>query len=270
MLAVLSPAVLWVSAAAIGADTTRPVIEKQDDLPRHTYTVTGQATALYTSETRDQLLALAKAIQADIENDLATYDIRDDNTVQGFYAVLGTVALLEEDWQGYLDWLAKRRALETKEANRLTMGLVGKAIAQARLSGDTSAAAVGQALSELVTGLPYATVGANLESLKGRTEILSRALVLGSIESNYQPLIDNTAGEISYDVASSLLSASFTLDYFLPVAQTVNAVLSDTIAANAVEKEDIWQARQVTLEEAGEISARIGLPVPSEWLLQGA
>ena len=153
LLAALSPAVLWVSAAAVGADTTRPVIEKQDDLPRHTYTVTGQATALYTSETRDQLLTLAKAIQADIENDLATYDIRDDNTVQGFYAVLGTVALLEEDWQGYLDWLAKRRALETKEANRLTMGLVGKAIAQARLSGDTSAEAVGQALNELVTYL---------------------------------------------------------------------------------------------------------------------
>ena len=103
-----------------------------------------------------------------------------------------------------------------------------------------------------MTGLPYATVGANLESLKGRTEILSRALVLGSIESNYQPLIDNTAGEISYDVASSLVSASFTLDYFLPVAQTVNAVLSDTIVTNAVEKEDIWQARQITLEDAGE------------------
>ena len=92
MLAVLSPVVLWASAASVGADTTRPVIEKQDDLPRHTYTVTGQATALYTSETRDQLLTLAKAIQADIENDLATYDIRDDNTILGFYAALGTVA----------------------------------------------------------------------------------------------------------------------------------------------------------------------------------
>mgnify|MGYP001277950757 CR=1 FL=1 len=58
--------------------------------------------------------------------------------------MLGTVALLEEDWQGYLDLLAKRRALETKEANRLTVGLVGKAIAQAWLSGETSVDAVGQ------------------------------------------------------------------------------------------------------------------------------
>ena len=45
------------------------------------------------------------------------------------------------------------------------------------------------------------------------------------------------------------------MDYFLPVAQTVNEVLSATIAANAVEK-DIWMARQVTLEEDGNHGAR--------------
>ena len=95
-------------------------------------------------------------------------------------------------------------------------------------------------------------MGANLEGLKGRTEILSRALILCGIESNCAHLIDNTAGEIGYDVASALVSASFTLDYFLPVAQTVNAVLSDTIAASAVEKQDIWQVREITLEDVGE------------------
>jgi subtilisin family serine protease len=110
---------------------------------------------------------------------------------------------------------------------------------------------VGEQLTGLIVDLPYEIVGANLEGLKGRTEILSRALVLGSIDSNYQPLIDNTDGEVSYDVAVSLVSASFTLDYFLPVTQTVNEVLSATIAANAVEKEDIWLARQVTLEGDG-------------------
>ena len=241
---------LW--AHQVSAEAARPVIEKQDDLPRHTYTITvPAATDLYLPEQRDQLMALASAIRADIERDLETYDIRDDNTIQGFYGVLGSIALLEADWQRYLEFLEKRRGLETKEANKLTMGLVGASIAQARLAGDGAATAVGEQLAELVVDLPYETVGANLESLKGRTEILSRALVLGSIDSNYQPLIDNTGGEISYDVAASLVSASFTLDYFLPVAQTVNEVLSATIAANAVEKEDIWMARQVTLEDDG-------------------
>ncbi|MBA4694044.1 MAG: S8 family serine peptidase, partial [Congregibacter sp.] len=205
----------------------------------------------YTPEQRDVLMALASAIRPDIESDLETYDIRDDNTIQGFYGVLGSIALLEEDWQRYLELLEKRRALETKEANKLTMGLVGASVAQAQIAGDGSAEAVGEQLTGLIVDLPYEIVGANLEGLKGRTEILSRALVLGSIDSNYQPLIDNTDGEVSYDVAASLVSASFTLDYFLPVAQTVNEVLSATIAANAVEKEDIWLARQVTLEGDG-------------------
>ena len=243
---------LYFWAQQAGAEASRPVIEKKDDLPRHTYTITvPAATDLYAPEQRNQLMALASAIRADIENDLETYDIRDDNTIQDFYGVLGSVALLEANWQSYLEFLEKRRALETKEANKLTMGLVGASIARAQLAGDGAAAAVGDQLAELVVDLPYETVGANLESLKGRTEILSRALVLGSIDSNYQPLIDNTGGEISYDVAASLVSASFTLDYFLPVAQTVNEVLSATIAANAVEKEDIWMARQVTLKDDG-------------------
>ena len=252
LLTILFGCALYFSANNAYAEASRPVIEKKDDLPRHTYTITlPAATDLYTPEQRAQLMALASAIRSDIESDLETYDIRDDNTIQGFYGVLGSIALLEEDWQHYLELLEKRRALETKEANKLTMGLVGASVAQAQIAGDGSAEAVGEQLTGLIVDLPYEIVGANLEGLKGRTEILSRALVLGSIDSNYQPLIDNTDGEVSYDVAASLVSASFTLDYFLPVAQTVNDVLSATIAANAVEKEDIWLARQVTLEDDG-------------------
>lgn len=252
LLTILFSCALYFWAYQANAEASRPVIEKKDDLPRHTYTITlPAATDLYTPEQRDELMALASAIRTDIESDLETYDIRDDNTIQGFYGVLGSIALLEEDWQRYLELLEKRRALETKEANKLTMGLVGASVAQAQIAGDGSAEAVGEQLTGLIVDLPYEIVGANLEGLKGRTEILSRALVLGSIDSNYQPLIDNTDGEVSYDVAASLVSASFTLDYFLPVAQTVNEVLSATIAASAVEKEDIWLARQVTLEGDG-------------------
>ena len=252
LLTILFSCALYFWAYQANAEASRPVIEKKDDLPRHTYTITlPAATDLYTPEQRDELMALASAIRTDIESDLETYDIRDDNTIQGFYGVLGSIALLEEDWQRYLELLEKRRALESKEANKLTMGLVGASVAQAQIAGDGSAKAVGEQLTGLIVDLPYEIVGANLEGLKGRTEILSRALVLGSIDSNYQPLIDNTDGEVSYDVAASLVSASFTLDYFLPVAQTVNEVLSATIAASAVEKEDIWLARQVTLEGDG-------------------
>lgn len=243
---------LMVLGSAFLAAQSKPVIEKKDDLPRHSYEVSVPVTALYAPENRDTLLELASKVREDIENDLANYDIRDDNTVQDFYGVLGSVALLEEDWQAYLDYLEKRRELESKEANRLTMGLVGEAVAKAGLQGGESPEAVADILQKKVDALPYAKVEANLESLKGRTEILSRALVLGSLDSNYQPIVDRNGGTVSYDVASSLVGASFTLDNFLAVAGDVNAVLAYAIDANRVEKADIWTARQIDLAKSAQ------------------
>ena len=236
-------------AAAVATAADKPVIEKKDDLPRHNYQLNVPVTSLYEAENRDTLMALADQIRSDILGDLETYDIQDDNTLQGFYGVLGSIALLEEDWETYLDYLEKRRELESKEANQLTMGLVGEAVARSRMNGETSNEALAERLQTAVSALPYETVEANLESLKGRTEILSRAFVMGSLDSRYQPIADENNGEVSYDIASSLVSVTFTLDYFLPAASTVNDVLSYTIATNRVEKEDIWAARQVTLSE---------------------
>ncbi|MEO1077992.1 MAG: S8 family serine peptidase [Pseudomonadota bacterium] len=248
LLGVLALPLALIGSTALAAKT---VIEKKDDLPRHNYELTLPVTAYYEADNREELIDLARALRRDIEADLEAYDIRDDNTVQSFYAILGSVELLEEDWQGYLDQLEARRKLETKEANRLTMGLVGEAVARAQLAGDASAAAIAAQLRELLVPLAYSTVEASLETLKGRTEILSRALVLGSLDSNYQPIVDRNNGEVSFDVASSIVGASFTLDYFIPVASTVNEVVSETIAANRVEKADIWAARQIDLD-AGE------------------
>jgi subtilisin family serine protease len=237
---------LAMSTVASGAEKT--VIERKDDLPRHSYELTLPVTAYFAPENRPALLELARALRDHVQADLAAFDIRDDNTVQSFYALLGSVAMLEGDWQGYLDMLERRRELESKEANRLTMGLVGEAVARAELAGDASPQAVADELESLLEPLDYATVEAGLEGLKGQTEILSRALVLGSIESNYQPIADRNDGEVSYDVAASLVGAAFTLDAFIPAAGAVNAVVAATIAANRVEKPDIWAERQVALD----------------------
>ena len=225
----------------------KPVIEKKDDLPRHVYQMDIPVVDLYKDEHRDTLMALAAEIKADVESDLATYDIRDDNTVQDFYGILGTVAILEGRWQDYLDFLGKRRALETKEANRLTMGLIGEALAANQIRGDIGQEALRKELTRLVEALPYETVQDNLKSGKGRSEFLTRALVLGNVESSFQPILDNTGGEISFDVASSLVSVSFTLDHFIPNAAIVGQVYGDYIAANDVAKDDIWAEREFTL-----------------------
>jgi len=250
MLPAASSAFAAALASAPGAlqnEAGKPVITRKDDLPRHSYQLDLKVTDLYLPENRAALLALANAVEADIQADLSTYDIRDDKTVQDYYAVLGTIAVLENRWQDYLDLLAKQRALETKEANRLTMGLYSEALAKAELSGEPVAPALKKNLEQSLAGLDYEIVQDNVKSGKGRTEILSRALVLGNLDSAYQPIVDANSGKISYDIASTLVSVSFTLDHFLGDAATVNEVYSDYIAANDVAKADIWAARNVKL-----------------------
>ncbi len=204
--------------------------------------------ALYAPGNRKALLTLARALANDTEADLAKYDIRDDNTVQDYYAILGTVAMLESRWQDYLDFLAQRRELESKEANRLTMGLIGEAVARVKLSGaEDEAAALRAELTRSVQSLPYKTVQDNVKGAKGSAEIMTLALVLGSLESRYQTAIDNTQGKISHDIASALVGSAFTVDHYIPNAPIAAEVYSSYIAANEVEKEDIWEARKYDL-----------------------
>ncbi|MEZ5503765.1 MAG: S8 family serine peptidase [Halioglobus sp.] len=228
--------------------TGKPVITRKDDLPRHSYQLDVKVTDLYLPENRPALLALANAVAADIEADLASYDIRDDNTVQDYYAVLGAVAALENRWQDYPSRFAKQRALESKEANRLTMGLYSQALAEAKLSGQPLTPALKENLEQALAGLDYEIVQDNVKSGKGRAEILSRPLVLGNLDSAYQPVIDANSGNISYDLASTLVSVSFTMDHFLEDAPTVIEVYSDYIAANDVAKPDIWASRKYELK----------------------
>ncbi len=251
-------------AAADAAPTPKPVIEKKDDLPRHTYQLDVAVTDLYLPANRPQLLALAAQVRKDVEADLAAYDIRDTSTVQDFYGLLGTIAILEGRWQDYLTLLERRRSLETKEANRLTMGLYGEALARAHLAGASGEEALDAFIRDWLTRrlaeLPYEVVQDNLKQTKGRTEILTRAFVLGNLDSSYQPILDKTDGEVSYDIASSLVGVSFTLDYFIPDAALVHQVMAAHIAANKVVKADIWETRKVDLA-AGEAASPVVVAV---------
>ncbi len=248
LLCIVNPALTFAADnTATQNPASKPVIIRKDDLPRHTYQLDLKVTDLYLPENRTVLLGLANAVETDILADLATYDIQDDKTVQEYYAVLGSVALLEERWQDYLDLLTKQRALETKEANRLTMGLYSEALARSHLAGGDQDKALRKNMEQALQSLDYTVVQDNLKRARGRTEILSEALVLGNLDSSYQPVVDKTSGKISYDIASTLVSASVTLDHYLADAATINQVYSAQIAANDVTKEDIWEDRKFNL-----------------------
>ena len=240
--------VLIAAIVSLAWAKEKKVIEKRDDLPRYTYKIDLKAVQLY--ENQEALLKLAAEVKADLEQDLESFIINDKTTLQEFHTTLGTIAILEGRWDDYLSHLEKRRELEDKEATKLTMGMIGEAIVKGKKAGTSDLPGfVRDALRKKVASMPYPVVEANLKGAKGSSEIISKALVLGQINSAIQPMLDQSNGEMSRDVASQLVGASFTLDYYVPVKDSVQEVLAEVIDANRVEKPDIWAGRNVALKK---------------------
>lgn len=248
---VLALAAFVIAAGPAAAE--KIVIEKLDDLPRYTYQVDVKAAEFPRND--EAVMALAAEVKEDLLADLEKYEIKDQNTVQEYYSNLAMIAMLEEDYDAYLKYNEKVRELEMKEAKRLTSGLAGRAYiaAQDAPEGERQEA-FRAAYAELVNPLPYDMVEPQLKQAKGMTEMLSENLIVGITESRLQPMLDQTDGEISKDVALTLLGTTNTVRFFLPFKDQVNAVLTEYLDAHTVTKDDIWSAREVELtgDEGGE------------------
>ncbi len=225
-------------------------VTKLDDLPQHTYPVSGKVSDMLQSE--EQIAALAKNVRTDIENDLATYDIDDPTTLQRMQSRLLTVDLLQNRDDDALARIEQIRELEDKEASKLTTGLVTRAsIAAKRESGSDVSdasfkAAFRQHLAEAAGKLPWDVVQDEIQGAKGRQEIRSENLLLGLVQAQVDPVVEQT-GEMNADQASMVLGIHFSLKERLPLKDDVIAVYQKLIDAHKEIKPDIWGARSVAL-----------------------
>ncbi|MBU1707540.1 S8 family serine peptidase [bacterium] len=235
---------LGTSLTSLSADKIK--IEKLDDLPRYTYKIDGQAVDWLDNDAA--VMKLAAEVKKDLQKDLDMYEIEDKTTLQGYYADLGTIALLEGDYDTYLKFLEKRKKLEDKLATRLMTGLFTQAYIKAKRSGSGDFKANFRAeLKKLVDALPYEECEADIKQSKGSSEILSRNLIAGLVESRIQPVLDQSGGEMSKDIATGLLSRAFMVRMYLPLKEEITAVYSEAIDAHKVEKPDIWAERDIAL-----------------------
>ncbi len=257
LFGLLIVALVVASAPALAGD--KIVIEKADDLPRHTYTISTTAVELLDDVAATK--ALAAQVRKDLEADLAAYEIPDRTTLQGFYGDLRIIAFIEGRYDDALALLEKQRGLEDKEASRLMMGTTTSAWIAAKRSGNEDFGATFESeLEEIVTEWPYDVVQDNVKQSKASMEIVSRNLVIGQIESTVQPMLDASNGEMSKDVATMLLGAHVNLTAILPYRERAAKVYADFLAANATVKADIWQARSVTTPDDAK-----GEPVVAIW-----
>ncbi len=219
-------------------------IEKLDDLPRHTYKIDKKIVDFLKDDAA--IKKLASEVKKDILADLDKYEISDKATLQGMYANLGSIAIIEADWQRYLELVNLRIELEDKEAARHTTAMVGRAIAKSQLKGQENYDKnLDQELRSMLANMPYEVVEANVKAQKGGAEMASEAVMIGGLEASLQPQLDQTNGEMTQDNATSLLSPFFALNYYIPKKEIFIAALADYIDANQVVKADIWAERNV-------------------------
>jgi hypothetical protein len=236
----------------------KPKIASQDQLPRFSYPFTGPVTEVLRNEAVAE--KLAAAVRADVEKLLADHEIEDRSTLQDLWGTLLALDLHAGRHDEALRRIAQIRALDEKPAAKLTGGLLTEAIILTRRRGDFASAAAfraafQQVYAEKLAALPWDVVGDIIKQTKGNAEIMSEALVLGNLASQFQPGVDRS-GALSGDVARVLLAQRVNVAHYLPLKAERVAALSAIHRCEQEDQGDIWAARAVVLDGAAKLHAR--------------
>jgi subtilisin family serine protease len=237
---------LTLPLAAPAADKIK--VESNEDLPRFTYEPEGRLADFVQS---DDFMDFARQRRADIDSVLDRYEITDATTLKGYHSAILSVQMLEGDYDGARRSIDTIRELEDKPAAKALTGVLHGALMEADTGEGEWAdpafqARFGESYAQALAALPWDVVQDSVERAKGSWEIRSRNFYLGYLDSQFQEGLDKS-GNISGDVADTLLNVRLAFDRLLPVKDSAVAALGGYIDANRVEKPDIWQARDVAL-----------------------
>lgn len=251
------------------APKAKIVVKSKDDLPRHTYHIAGKTAEFLASD--GAFKAFAGEVKKDAQSDLDAYLIEDRTTLQEYYSLLQNLAVFERDYAAAKGYIAKVRELEQKQSKKLTTGIILESLFNAEQKAGAEAARSASAeyltafrdeLDARVRGLPWAEVREDIIQARGRAEFLSRDLILGSVSGALDPVLQQSKGEISNEVAWPLVGTRVALDRILPLQPTVADVYSKIIDEKEAKgaTEDLWTPTLVELkpdEKASPVVAAI-------------
>jgi hypothetical protein len=244
-------ALLFALAIAAGAaigQPAKPRIERAADLPRFSYKIDGKLEDVVRNGER--FAPFAAAVRRDTESVLAGYDIADKGTRRDLIGTLAALDFLDGRYDSTISRLEEVRALQDKPADKLLSGLRLRAMAQAAKQHPLGSAAFGKAVGDSIrrelAGMPYAVIENDIKGAKAGSELLGESLVIGRVREVWQPIVDAN-GALSSDFAPGVVGSRLTLTAVLPLKATLVETYASYLAANKVEKPDIWAAREAVL-----------------------
>ncbi len=234
-------------------------ITRADELPRRSIQLNGKVLEIL--DDRAQLNRLTNEVIKNLQSDLDRFDIADASTLQGYYLTLMQLYAAKGDYDKALSYLPLARELESKAAGKLTTGLFLESwIKTKRQISDHTSEEFGKNFEknygDAYAKLPYSVIGETVEASKGGLTVQNKEIVLGSLESGLQPVLDNLKNNAPEGVAAQLVATRFALDYRFSLRDQMLRVLDNLYAANnkSVKRENIWAARDVTFTIAEKLS----------------
>jgi hypothetical protein len=230
------------------AQPAKPRIEKAADLPRFSYKINGKLEDVVRKP--EQFAPFAAAVRRDTESMLTGYEIADKGTRRDLISTLAALDYLEGRYDSAITRLDEVRSLQDKPADKLLSGLRLRAMAQAAKQhapgSEPFRKAVGDTIRRELAGMPYAVIENDIKGAKAGAELMGESLVLGRVREVWQPIVDAN-GALSSDFAPGVVGSRLTLTAVLPLKATLVETFTTYLAANKVEKPDIWAAREAVL-----------------------
>jgi subtilisin family serine protease len=232
-----------------GAQAPKPRVEKGAELPRFDYKVDGKVEALV--DERAKVAPFATALRGDLQSVLDRYDIADKAAERDLVATLMQIDWLDGRHDAAMAALARLRAGEETAAGKQTSGMVLRAIDAARratgaTSGTAFRAEVARRLRAELDAMPYALVAGSVRRAKSSAELMSEAHILSPVRETVQPEVDR-AGSLPSELAPIVVAARYRMVVELPLKATLVETYAKYLAANRVDKPDVWAAREAEL-----------------------
>lgn len=234
-------------------------ITRSDELPRRTVALKGKALEIL--EDKEQIDRLADELLKNLKSDLQKYEIEDKSTLAAIYGLISQIHVYKGEYDEAMKYVPLMRDLEAKPAAKALTGVVWESFAKAqREAPDRTSAEFRKAFEKhyaaALNKIPYDLIAESIEAQKGQLTLQNKEVVLGSLQSGLQPVLDKNNNVVPEGIVASFVSLRNTFDLLFPLKDERLRVLNALYAANnkSVKKGNIWAERDVNFTAADKLS----------------
>jgi hypothetical protein len=228
--------------------SARQVITSADQLPRRVVKL-DKLPSQYLDAPRAEVLALAEALEKNVRDDLARFDIQDAATMRAYVGSLLTLAQFRGDWAAVPVLVERLKSLQDKPGPRATTGTMATLLAEQQ-TGRRDAAWVQEEVRKRYSAMNWPDVADGVKAFKGQMELLNPALVKGSFEQQVDVMARNMNMTVPEGLVGSIVGARLQNELIAPLKAPIVAGLQAVIDAQsraAPAKADVWTPRQFAI-----------------------